>query len=380
MNFINYFIKCCIRQLTKLIFNPKYFFTIVIILLFSFFILNIDSNAAEIIEDNTTADAIELIIQNENYEVQKAVEYLKKSTLLYDYNSSNVLKDFFSELRSYYVDIAFNPQTNQIIFSLYNLGGMTGEIYSDYYYPLNSPTLSLGENPYTSYVKCDCSRLLRLQTFTVEIDGTMTRNLATESVVLPICMFYHNNVGLLDVEYLWRSGSESESEFNNIVTAITESNNKIIEEEKQNTEDIINSQKENAEKIENTIISTDYDDRVVNVDTSAVDNIDDSSSTQLFTAIFDNFSNLINSSNWNQVETITIGLPFVENSGIVLRSDMIKTILGDSFLTTIINVAWYSLFGLYVFRFVTHLYHSIKSGNILGGFSFDNEVITSTML
>lgn len=59
---------------------------------------------------------------------------------------------------------------------------------------------------------------------------------------------------------------------------------------------------------------------------------------------------------------------------------MLSKILSNSPLGTLITVAWYSLFGLYVFKFANKIYLSIKSGDILNGLSLNDEVITSTML
>lgn len=149
----------------------------------------------------------------------------------------------------------------------------------------------------------------------------------------------------------------------------------IVTNQNENTDKILESQ----EEISESLTSTEYDKNIINIDTSVTDDIDDSDSTGLFTTVFENLSNLISSSNWSNVETIEIGLPYVD-SKIELRSDILSKIVGNSLLKTLINVAWYSLFGLYVFRFVTSIYHSIKSGNILNGINFDNEVISSTML
>lgn len=142
---------------------------------------------------------------------------------------------------------------------------------------------------------------------------------------------------------------------------------------------ISNTLTQETEKIEDTMTNTEYDDNVVNIDVSSAEDVDDTEVTGLFTTVFENLSNLISSSSWSTVEVIEIGLPYTDGK-IQLRSDILSNIVGNSLLRTLINVAWYSLFGLYVFRFVTNIYHSIKSGNILNGINFDNEVISSTML
>ena len=164
-------------------------------------------------------------------------------------------------------------------------------------------------------------------------------------------------------------------QYESVYDAVKQQTTTIVKNQNENTDKIVESQ----EQINESLTSTDYDDSVVNIDTSATDDIDDSSSTGLFTTVFNNLSNLISSSNWSSVDTIDIGLPYVD-SKIQIRSDILSNMVGNSLLATLINVAWYSLFGLYVFRFSTNIFHAIKSGDILNGLNLNNEVISSTML
>lgn len=138
----------------------------------------------------------------------------------------------------------------------------------------------------------------------------------------------------------------------------------ILEGQQQIRDDIVQGQNE----INDTLTSTDYDESVVNIDSSAVDDFDDSSSNQLFTTIFTNFSDLLDNTNWNEVEIIQLGLPYTDKK-IELRSDILSNIVRGSALSILITISWYSLFGLYCFRFVTHIYRSIKSGDVLNGLS-----------
>lgn len=160
----------------------------------------------------------------------------------------------------------------------------------------------------------------------------------------------------------------------------------IIENNNNNTETILQGQEEMADRItegqqqiDNTLTSTDYDESVVNIDTSSFSDVDDSESNQLLTTIFTNFSNLLNDTNWNEVEVVRFKLPNVDRY-LEFRSDVLSNILQGSFLYSLINISWYFVFGLYVFRFTTNIYRSIKSGDILSGLNLSNEVITSSML
>lgn len=142
------------------------------------------------------------------------------------------------------------------------------------------------------------------------------------------------------------------------------------------TDKIESNNDKNTDKIKDTMTSTDYDDSSVNIDTSAAD-LDDSSVTGLFETLFTNFSNKI--SNYGGVETIQIPVPFTDDN-LELKSNILSSIIEGTFLSTFIRLLWYYLFGLYLFKFVNKLYNSIKSGNIIGGISFNDEVISSTML
>lgn len=142
------------------------------------------------------------------------------------------------------------------------------------------------------------------------------------------------------------------------------------------TDKIESNADKNTDKIKDTMTSTDYDDSSVNIDTSAAD-LDDSSVTGLFETLFTNFSNKI--SNYGGVETISIPVPFTTEN-LELKSNLLSSIIEGTFLSTFIRLLWYYLFGLYLFKFVNKLYNSVKSGVILGGISFNDEVISSTML
>lgn len=164
----------------------------------------------------------------------------------------------------------------------------------------------------------------------------------------------------------------------NLVNFLTNSSSSETEKIVSSIQDEGEQTREKIQEFENTITSTEYDDSSVSIDSSAVDSVSDVNNQLLFSTIINNFRNLLSSSDWQNVEIIEIGVPFTDGS-IELRSDMISSVLSGTMLYTLINVAWYSLFGLYVFMFSNKLIHSIKDGTILNGFSHD-EVITDAMM
>lgn len=146
----------------------------------------------------------------------------------------------------------------------------------------------------------------------------------------------------------------------------------------KNTQQITDAIEQSSEQINDTLTNTEYNDDVINIDTSSA-NIDDSSSVNLFNAIFTNLKNLLDNANWNTVDKISIPVPH-SNKTIDLTSDILSKIVGDSFISVLINTAWYSIFGLYVFKFSTKIFQAIKSGDILNGLNLSDEVITSSMM
>lgn len=61
-----------------------------------------------------------------------------------------------------------------------------------------------------------------------------------------------------------------------------------------------------------------------------------------------------------------------------IPSNIVSSHLGN--LSALVEAFWYFVFGIYLFRFVSNLIHKIKSGDILNGYTNDNEIITSSML
>lgn len=129
---------------------------------------------------------------------------------------------------------------------------------------------------------------------------------------------------------------------------------------------------EQSELTRNTITDTTYNQSDVNVNTSAIDNVSSTEIQGLFTTIFNNFNSAITGG------TDSIVVPLPHGGQLVLYSNVVSSHLGN--LTALVQAFWYFVFGLYAFKFVNNIIRSIKSGNILNGFSNNNEVITSSML
>lgn len=343
MKYFEYFIKCLIRNFARMIFKPK-FFLIIVIIISLIFLLNYESLAVYEGDDSYTD---------------------KNNTIFLSYDS--ICNDFLVRLNQNIstelgTEVINRLKNSQFSYYIYygNLDGSS--LISSSTFVTRNLHIYFWRNNNTNAEATTYDNWQGLDTSIYRVSGTgytysfNGSDLIKENDFSPC---YIPNVLI---------GYES--------AAIT---NYITNSSKEETSSVIAAIESSSDKIEDTMTSTDYDESSVSIDSSSVDSVDDSSSTQLFTTVFTNFSNLLDSTNWNAVEQIEIGIPFVEEK-IILKSDILSKIVGNSFLSTLITVSWYSLFGLYGFRYVTHIYHSVKSGDILNGLSLKDEVITSTML
>lgn len=332
MRYIDYFIKCIIRRIVRIIFKPKILITILFILLIVTLSLYNQSYCAE----GNIYDVYNSINQD-------LVNRLDKVT-----SSNTSFYNYFNNL-----DYSFLVYYGSISGSSMFTTNYDSSILNVCFYPSSFSFLELENRSTWGGASCSQSRTpvsntVSFNVFSFDVNGSYVE--------------YGNTTLYLPTELVnYRSSVVSE-----------------YLREKKNVQEITNSITEGTDKIDNSITSTDYDDSVVNIDTSDAD-IDDSSSIQLFTTIFTNFKNLLDNSNWESVDTIDIPIPHTDKN-LQLKSNIVSSILGTTFLATIINVSWYSLFGLYAFKFATKIFQSIKSGDILSGLNLSDEVITSTMM
>lgn len=152
--------------------------------------------------------------------------------------------------------------------------------------------------------------------------------------------------------------------------------------QQQQQTDAIENQTSQSQQFYDDFLSDDYDENVIgdnlNGLTDSTDDIDYSIYSGLFTTIFSKFSSAI-SGDYNTPEVINIPIPFSKGN-LKISSDILYNIIKGTFLYTFLQVVWYFIFGMYIFKFSNNLVRSIKSGNILNGFENNNEVITSSML
>lgn len=332
MRYIDYLIKCIIRRFVRLIFKPKILVSILFILLILVLSLYNKSYCAE----------------GDIYDVYNSINNDLVNRLDKVSSSNSSFYNYFNNL-----DYSFLVYYGSIDGSSMFTNNYDSSSLKVCFYPSNYSFSNLENSTKWGGASCSQSRTQSSNTisftvFAFDVDGTYVQY-GTTSLFLPSQLVNYRSSVVND--YL---------------------------REKKNVQEITNSITEGTDKIDNSITSTDYDESVVNIDTSSAD-IDDSSSIQLFTTIFTNFKNLLDNSNWQTVETIDIPIPHSQEK-LQLKSDILSNIVGNTFIATLINVAWYSVFGLYVFKFTTKIFQAVKSGDILSGLNLSDEVITSSMM
>lgn len=349
MYYVRYFFKCCIRNIARLICKPKILLILFVSLLILFFINNYSH--ASYLGDDTYTDPNDNII---NAYKTINIDFLNRMINTSNTTLVNSLKNYIKNGSSYYVYYGKSDGTSM-------LNGSPLDYRNLYVLIYNKNSTYSSTAIYDNYQGLNCTVKMYNEPSGISLDslylftGNTLTNVNLEDVYIP-----QNLLNYFD-EYVVNYINDNSST----------QNQQIIEK--------LDEQTAIQEDIKNEITSTEFDDSVVNIDSSVVENVDDNKVTGLFSTIFNNFNNLISTINFNEVEVISIGLPYV-NRSIDLRSDILSNIISGTILGNLINIAWYSLFGLYLFKFVTHIYSSIKSGSILNGFSFSDEVISSTML
>lgn len=151
--------------------------------------------------------------------------------------------------------------------------------------------------------------------------------------------------------------------------------------------DEINENLDETKTFEDTLLSDEFDEDLPNDTLNSLgggfrDSVDDTQYVGLFSTIFQKLGTIFNG-DYDSIEEIKIYLPHSNNKYISLRSDLLKNFIYNEQFTTLydlVQIFWLYIFGVYVFSFSYSIIRAIKSGSLLGGYSWENEAITSTML
>lgn len=213
---------------------------------------------------------------------------------------------------------------------------------------------------YTQWHQMDCEFVYNLNTSVIIYDfnnTTCTKSVTSGTFYFPYMLINRYNSNLIEV-----LANKTNTDTNSIVGAI---NNQTA---------AINNQTDKIEEQTQAITSTDFDENEVDVDTSAVDDVDNSTYTGLFSTIFTSFNNAISS---DRVEYIRVPIPHsVDN--ILVPSNIVSSKIPSTFLV-FIQGFWMYVFGFYAFKFANNLIIKIKDGSILEGYQ-STDVISSEMM
>lgn len=126
------------------------------------------------------------------------------------------------------------------------------------------------------------------------------------------------------------------------------------------------------------ILDDTVDENNMNIDTSAVDSVDDTNVFDLLYKMSDIFTKAFTYDN-NEVSTIDI--PIRDNSSITLSSDLISKYLpASSLISTLLGGLWLFIFGKYLWSNAFNIIESVKSGDVLDGQISVDEVISDKLL
>lgn len=160
---------------------------------------------------------------------------------------------------------------------------------------------------------------------------------------------------------------------------------KELQEKQRHDETIgaINKQTDQDKNFYDGILSNEYNqnqagDTLTGMGGGFRDSVDDSSYVGLFSTVVSKFASIING-DYSSVDRIEYPLPNSDKK-IIITSDILYNIIKDTFVYNYLQLFWTYLFGMYIFKFSYGLIKAIKTGSILDGYSWENEVITSSML
>lgn len=225
----------------------------------------------------------------------------------------------------------------------------------------NSDTTFLDTSQYSQWLQMNCQIVYNetAPVYVYDFDNmSCTRNTTMMTFYMPRMLINRYNNTLVQV-----LANKTNNDTSSVVSAINETNAKL------------NQTNSRLATLDSDITSTTYDENEVNVDTSAIDDVDNSEYTGLFTTIFNSFNNAISS---DSVEYLRIPLPNSRGQMLIIPSNLVSRYLSGT-LQGLISAFWYFVFGFYAFKFVNNLIVKIKDGSIMDGYH-SSEVITSDMV
>lgn len=359
--YIDYFIKCCIRRITRMLFKPKIFLTIVIILLITFFCFK--SSVFAVYEgddtytdknqtvfsayDTINNDLVNRLSNSTSFGLQQLINRLKSS----DYN----YYVYYGELNGSSMINSSTYATNYLNIVLYPTTGFdrSSSVYDNY----QGITTNISQlNSYSYLYRFNGNDLFSME----------------------------NNVSVLIPSILWTYKTYTLTSFLN--NSSQNQTNQIVESIEEQTT-AIETQTQVQQETQNFIKDETIEEGSMTVDTSSFDTSDSSSVDTFFTDTIDMVKNSFLSINDDDVVTIEIPLPKTDQK-LFLRSDMVSKYVAGTILGDIIQIFYIFLFGGYIVMFAYRIYTWCSTGEIAekGVSSFiryldkNNQIISTYMM
>lgn len=322
MRYIDYFIKCIIRRIVRIIFKSKILITILFILLILTISLYHNSYAAE----------------GNIYDVYNSINNDLVNRLDKVTSSNTSFYNFFNNL-DYSFLVFYGSTTGSSMFT----SSYDSSTLNVCFYPSNFSFIDLENHSVWGGASCSQSRTpvsntVSFNVFSFDVNGSYVEYGSTTLYLPTELINYRSSVVS---EYL---------------------------REKKNVQEITNSITEGTDKINDTVSDTNnfIKDDTISDDSMTIDtdyNIEQQSSIDNFfidflSSIHQRFINMNTS-----VETISIPLPY-NMEPIVLHSDIISKHIVGTTLYTLVQLFWTFCFGKYIIMFVKRMFDWLSTGEI----------------
>lgn len=349
MYYFNYFIKCVIRRVVRLIFKPKFLISILVILSILLIFFNISSHAVYS-GDETYTDA--------NLVIFKAYESVCNDFILRLSNSED------NNNKEQLINYINNPQYNYYIY--YNeidgssmLNGSTWSTSSMWIYIFNTTVTPKPSAIYETYQGLSCS-ISQIDSYVglYQFNGNSLINYGrlepSVTLNMPFNLIAYKSNSITG--YLTNPTKESAETVagavNNLTNTIKDTNTSEAETE---TQDTLNS---------------------LSTETTSSQNKNSTSLYNFFNDLLNVFRNSVENGSVTELE---LTLPFV-NQPITIPSNLISKHVEGTSLGFLIETSYYFIFGYYIIACAFRIILWFQDGDFIRGKYVPSKTILNDML
>lgn len=353
--YIEYFIKCIIRQFTRLLFKPKILFIVVILILILLFLNSSSFAAVQETEDQFLAGKAkyeniinDMIVRIDN-STSDGLDLLKNKLqdtsygyyVYYGNNDGSSVLNINSTLLTTDLKIFLYKKSNSTLGS---------SLFSNYYgYSLAISSISTSDG-YLFTFSGNILSYLDLKIY----ETSLTVNLPSS--------FYSYTSDSLSSYFTNSSGSSD------VVQSIENLDNTVKDQTVaiQDTTNSVNNLNDSINREDKDESSSDINETFSSVSSSTSDfDGDVNSIVDFIKSLHDVLLNAVNKVG-DEVLTVEIGLPFVDKK-LTLRSDIIYNALYPSILYTLLQLSYVVAFGFYIIMTVYNIIDWVTSGEVIRG-------------